>query len=189
MTTAQSWQLDIDTENFVDKVWPIIKEHIRGGYLITTETSDTFDKKNIQTSLDKHSCIDFIQVLEGKGGCYGITARIQYDDRQQEKYETFTIRLKRSSGIDTEFTKLKRIFKDELSMKPAFTVQAFLATKTGKVNRVAIIRTKDLLEAIHNRDCETRVAKDKRTGQTATFACLEWTKLQELGYGVRIIHC
>ncbi len=161
---------------FCDEIWPLICPHLNGGELMKME-----GRPDVQLAkeLDMKAGIDGWHLH--KIGMRGIASRIQETDRP---WETFTIRMSRSSGVITEYKKrLQAIEEPEKGwIYPAITVQAYTKTKTGPVLSCGIARTVDIIQYIKDDLHYTKPTTN------AIFAVCRWDKMQRYGYRVKKIY-
>jgi hypothetical protein len=160
---------------FNEKVWPIIKTHCQGGYILQLET---MFNNEIAQYLDRVCGVDAMQVTDW--GIRGIACRVQVGD-----YRSFTIRSNRvNSNKPTEFD--KRLFaiknRDEGWMYPYFTVQAYATSKTGKITSVGIARTRDVIHYI-----VTQKLQPIKPQNENEFYIVNWDLMQKAGYDVKVI--
>jgi len=116
-------------------------KHIKGDKIIDVET----DGGTIASLFDKYSGIDAIQVVNGQ--LRTIAMRVQWG----VNYQSFTIRYKRKSGVDTEYKKrIDAIFGQKGYLFPYLTVQCYLDKRHGAtgVLSCAIVKTEDLYKFI-----------------------------------------
>ena len=124
---------------FRTHIYPKIKEQIGNGKLIDIEGQDCA----ISLALDYHAGGDYLQLLPD-GGLRIISSRVQYG----RDWQSFTIRLSRSTGSDTEFSKRKREL--ELGyLSPYWTCQAYMVRQ--QVASVGVVKTKDLFSLVESK--------------------------------------
>ena len=120
-------------------IWPTIKKSLGQGKLIDIEGQDCA----ISLALDYHAGGDYLQLLPD-GGLRIISSRVQYG----RDWQSFTIRLSRSTGSDTEFSKRKREL--ELGyLSPYWTCQAYMVR--NQVASVGVVNTRDLFALIESK--------------------------------------
>jgi hypothetical protein len=154
---------------FLDVVWPAIAPTCGGGEIIPVELIEDSD---LASQMDTLAGIDMWQTKRGEG-CRGIGSRVQYG----KSWNTFTVRLHRSSGAITEWEKRKEAVKTGRWLYPYLTVQAYV--DGDKLLSAGIVKTADLVAFIENAmeqgTLKTNVARDD--GGTATFAIVRWADL------------
>lgn len=147
--------------------------------------------------LDQESGIDAWQVHVC--GIRGLSSRVQAEPplcRPAEyPYNTFTIRMSRDSGVETEYVKRKRAIESgEKWLYPYLHCQAYVdKKKAGKLLSVALAKMKDIIEFIDKRHCQFNKADN------ATFAVIHWEdywidrgrgkekkNMKDLGYKIKI---
>jgi len=171
---------------FLRVVWPAIKDMglIGGGKIIPTE-SITNDA--MTDMLDKYSGIDAWH-LSNDRQMRGVASRVQWG----KDWRTFTVRYSRDSGAKTEYEKRKTDIESNAGwMYPHLTVHAFISgnkSGEGDLMSVAVIKTKDLIEActnVVNNNHYLPSGGFRRTGN-AEFIWIDWNWLQMLGVEVEI---
>lgn len=163
---------------FIHWVWPEIRKGIGGGELIPVEgvTTDEMSQK-----FDTISGIDFWQMMGDEKGIRGIASRCQPIGKN---YHTFTIRKSLRSGRETEFHKRMRAIDGDIEglLYPAITVQAYLDSYDGPALSIGYIKTRDLFHAVRGLSFpEIRNGMDGNT-----FIAVDWYRLRQLGYNVRV---
>jgi len=155
---------------FVEQVWPAIKKHLGGGDILRMEgRPDT----ELARRLDMLSGIDGWHIHER--GMRGIASRVQHGIA----YNTFTIRMNRHNGSETEYQKRLAAIKGEGGwIYPHLTVQAYAQTKEGPILSAAVAKTEDVIDFIERNMHETR-----RT-TNADFAICAWDKIKAAGYKI-----
>jgi hypothetical protein len=124
--------------------------------------------------LDMKAGIDGWQIH--KDGIRGIASRIQQGDKA---WNTFTIRMTRDSGADTEYKKRRIAIKTGEYIFPYFTIQAYVKTWAGPMLSVGVAKTTDIIEFI-----EMGMSTEKPSSN-ATFAVCPWAKMQGVGFEVK----
>lgn len=125
--------------DFQRVVWPVVQRWLGGGEVRAVEAvaHSGFDKE-----LDMLSGIDAWHVLKQEHAIRGIASRVQPTDRP---WDTFTIRMSRPSGVDTEYQKRLHALNnaDRGFLLPHITTQAYVSkpSRYGELLSVAMIRT------------------------------------------------
>ena len=151
--------LDVDkaiedsSNDFVDTVWPRIKDSMGGGSIVPVET---VTDSEFARALDFLAGIDAWHVLHNNLGMRGIASRVQWGERNGERakgnfgewgYQTFTIRYSTANGGKTEWE--KRIYaicaEPGEVLFPYITSQAYLDTVGGRFLSGAVINTQELI--------------------------------------------
>jgi hypothetical protein len=160
---------------FVEQVWPIIKPSLDGGDLIPMEGRPDIE---LMKKLDMSAGIDGWQVHAQ--GMRGIASRVQQGERA---YNTFTVRMARKSGTETEYAKRFRAIHNPQRgwIFPTLTIQAYSQTQKGPILSVGITRTVDLIDFITQQKHYVKSVAD------AVFAVCPWHKMIRAGYRVKII--
>lgn len=144
-------------EIFDRLVWPAISSIVGGGELVQTESNNHRTDKD----LDALAGIDGYQII-GKQGMRGLASRVQYVEPDSNiTYElsrtgfTFTLRLGRASGAQTEYEKrLNAIASDRGLLLPHLTVHSYFTLDGERLLGVAVVKTRDLF--FHTEDCRKR---------------------------------
>jgi len=159
------------TRDFLEKVWPVIKDWCGGGQLIPVEAvvATPFAK-----CLDAYSGIDHWQLKTDSGQIRGIASRIQWGC----DWQTFTIRYSRPSGQSTEFQKRMAALESPCEgwLFPGLTCQAYLDCRGGVLLSVAVISTHELYRWIKENPRRTRL-RISSTGEE--FLYVFWKDLEE----------
>ena len=159
---------------FVEQVWPEITACVGGGELIQMEgRPDT----ELASRLDMLSGIDGWQIHNS--GIRGVASRIQKGDRS---WDTFTVRMSRSSGAETEYAKRKRAIESSGGwIYPHLTIQAYSKTETGPVMSIGVARTEDIIAFI---DCGFH---RMNSTTNASFAVCSWSEMDSKGFKIKRI--
>lgn len=134
--------------DFQRVVWPVVNRWLGGGELRAVEavTHDGFDKE-----LDMLSGIDGWHILKKEHAIRGIASRVQPIKDGDKRWDTFTIRISRPSGVDTEYQKRMHALNNPERgfLLPHVTTQAYVSTpsRQGQLLSVAMIRTVTLFRA------------------------------------------
>ena len=165
--------MDKSAAAFKNLVWPIVLPVIGGGDLLQMEN---VKDSNFAKILDIKAGIDGWQIH--RDGMQGIASRIQQGEKA---WNTFTIRLARDSGAQTEYEKRRIAIKTGMYIYPYLTIQAYVKTWKGPLLSVGIAKTADIIEFIK------RGLNTVRRTTNATFAVCVWQKIKVAGYRVAIL--
>lgn len=175
-----SRDLSDSARDFVDVVWPAINHLCGGGDILPVEAITTDKAK---TMLDQTAGVDAWQVLRDPSAMRGISSRVQWGE---VPYNTFSIRLSRSTGAATEFEKrfLAITNGDRGYLYPHLTIQAYLRSHGGPLLSAAVVKTADLfLFANEYRDSlQIRLAPDGNQ-----FLVVPWLQLRSKHCRIHII--
>lgn len=170
--------------DFQEIVWPVISDWFGGGELVPVEsvTAAGFSKE-----LDMLAGIDAWQI-KGNDLIRGIGSRVQWIRDGGKRWDTFSVRRSRISGVKTEYE--KRLYAIEHPhagwLLPALTVQAYLRDTTRELLSVAAIFTPDLIQHIHKGvegiDYGVRPNADGRSD----FYYVDWHILEARGMPIRM---
>lgn len=160
---------------FAEIAWPAIAARLGGGELLVVED----DPHPIMRALDIQAGIDAIQVLPS-GQLRGLATRVQVIPEGSKPYDTFSVRLERDSGTETEYVKRLNAMRNNY-LRPSLVVHGYIRSWDGPVLSVAAARMLDVWRMVH----EGRFMKKRTTN--ATFAAVDWQKMQRLGYKVKIV--
>ena len=154
------------SHDFVNIVWPIVKDRFGGGTIIPVEITTKYE---FAKELDMLAGIDAWHILENRMGLRGIASRVQWG----RPYNTFTIRIALASGHDTEYQKrLYALNNPDLNLiYPHITCQAYLDKKGGNLLSAAIIKTKDLMSIFN--ECYNLFKPQKAPGGNM-FKAIPW---------------
>ncbi len=163
-------------------VWPVVRERIGGGRLLTVEGhADDLMRKH----LDTLAGIDGWQVMNDHG-MRGLASRIQYLSPNDTVWESHTVRSKRDSGAKTELEKRMEAIQHPENglLYPHLTIQAYLEKprREGGLICLGIIRTTDLFDYLSKHQ---HVIQPRRT-TNAEFYPVFWDKLRKAGYRIAI---
>lgn len=160
---------------FVGEVWPLIRPCIGGGALMQIENSPD---RAMASMLDMRCGVDAWHLHTD--GVRGIASRIQSGCC----YRTFTVRMRRHTGGETEFAKLERAITSGRGwLRPQITVQAYAKTQAGPVLCVGVTNTDDLYRFIKSGFHTTR----STPGGREVFAVCDWAQMKVKGFHVRVI--
>lgn len=171
-------------------VWPAVAHFCGGGELVSVEGSP----------IATHLALDMLAGIDGyqrhtDRGLRGVASRVQPIWRWVRPWDTFTIRLSRISGAETEY--VKRLFAIENPcggwMYAHLTIQAYVCRETGALLSAAVVRTKDLF--LHAKECrEAHGWNGKSAGacytnstNNARFVVVPWEHLQASGVAVKMV--
>ena len=172
---SDCWATDLSWSSklFLSQVWPMCSAYCGGGEIMQMEGHTDSQLKLL---LDQRAGIDGWHIHNN--GMRGIAARIQL----RVNYKTFTIRMSRDSGAETEYA--KRLFAIESNdgwLYPVLTIHAYAETETGPILSVGVAKTSDIISYIQaGRHYERRTTN-------ATFAVCDWHKMKGEGLDVNII--
>lgn len=148
---------------------------------------DIFNCEGSTDALKRHldtSCGTDYFVVHESGSTHAVGSRFQEDARQGgRKWETFTIRASRDSGAKTEYEKLVTAIKRD-TQRPQLTMQGYIG-EDGKIDRMAVARTKDIIDYIQKVKPEMKHTGADQNGQ-AWFYPIEWEDFKEHGYPIKI---
>lgn len=181
-------------------VWPAMASWCGGGEFYPVESKADI---SLAQDLDVLAGIDGFQKRYTQGVIRGIASRIQWGDRD---WHTFTLRLSRSSGKDTEIK--KRLFalahRDEGYLYPHITVQAYITKRrSGDLLSIAIAHTRELIpwayktysslgliarRSAYNSTGVWEKESYDTDGSWAKFLCVDWDKYEEAGYFIKQWH-
>lgn len=170
-------QLSASAADFRRLVWPRIAPWLGGGNLVPVETV-TDSRFAAQT--DMLAGVDAWHV-DSSRGMRGIASRVQWCE---SPWNTFTVRMWRSSGKPTEIDKRRFALNDARGgwLFPIFTVQAYVWPKTdGQLLSVAMMFTHDLVRLV---DCDFGYEKATSSGD-AGFRVVTWHEVEQAGCWIR----
>jgi hypothetical protein len=171
--------IEDSSKAFLNIVWPSISEFVGGGDAIPVEgvTTDLMRKK-----LDMLAGIDFWQIMDNDMGVRGIASRCQPISKD---YHTFTIRCKLVTGNETEYQKRLRAINGDIEglIYPSITVQSYLTSFDGDLISVGVIHTKALYDATEKYSWP----EIKNGYEGNSFLAVDWYKLKDYGYRVKIV--
>ena len=151
-------------------VWPVLAPLIGDGARVVIEsTTDS----TLAADLDRLAGIDAWQIVRPHG-MRGIASRVQATDRP---WDTFTVRMSRSTGAETEYVKRIRAMDSGCGwLFPHLTIQAYVSTARDRLLSVAAIRTEDLFK--HVRDCTDGCTRKTNGHDGNRFAVVPWVHVQ-----------
>lgn len=171
---------------FLDLVWPRIAPWLRGGELVPVESATA---ASLQATFDTLAGIDAWHLCHEQRAMRGIASRIQTTADGYEPYNTFTIRYKRSSGAETEFSKRLAAIRDREGgwLYPHLTCQAYIDQRKERLLSCAVVRTEHLyVYADEWLDHGGEQAYIKANGADANeFIVVKWSSLRADGVGVK----
>lgn len=131
--------------DFERVVWPVIADACGDGELVSVEGAPD---DMIANSLDMLAGIDAWQLQAENGRMRGIASRVQWCAKS---WDTFTLRLTRSSGARTEVSKrIEALRSAGQWLLPSLTTQAYitLPRRSGELIRAAVCDTRDLYDYV-----------------------------------------
>lgn len=187
MTPLVTQLLSQSASDFVNIVWPVVKELplIGGGQLQPVEASSDAE---FAKTLDMLAGIDAWQVLSSPMAMRGLASRVQWG----QAHNTFTVRIALPSGAETEYHKRIRSLgqREQGFLYPHLTVQAYLDQAGGALLSAAVVRTADLFEKarllVENRsklrlDERSRLFGFRQNPDGTEFLYMSWSYLRYEG--------
>lgn len=147
--------------------------------LIACENKDD----EVAKLLDRSCGIDYILVSEDGHTSRGLACRLQ-EDRFNEKYRTFTVRRSRDSGVETEYKKKKKAIEGG-GLYPSLTLQGYIDTENDRIDRLAVVRTEELIDYCENDRPDIRHTGRGNVGQ-ASFYVVDWDRYRASGRWILI---
>lgn len=142
---AASYKSDLanSSRDFIHIVWPAINPMIQGGEFVPVESNG--HSNALAGLIDRYSGIDAFQLIQGRSLLRGLASRVQWIEPDKPPWRTFTIRLDRASGAETEFSKrLFAIRNNQGWLYPHLTIHSYI--RDGELLDAAIVKTRDLYE-------------------------------------------
>lgn len=168
--------MSVSAAAFYDVVWPVMSRHCGGGELRMVEL-DPFAR-----DFDMLAGIDAWQLCHSRGMMRGIASRVQFGTA----WDSFTVRLKRTSGASTEFAKRIESMLDSRAgwLHPALTVQAYVSSRTdGELLHACMTRTDDMYHYILDNEMLLDVRENPQDGNLFTVVWCD--DLRDAGIEVR----
>jgi len=135
---------------------------------------ESLDGCVVAKMLDINSGIDWM--VKDEDGCFGIASRCQYG----HNFDTFTIRERRKSGVETELEKRKAAIKSG-RFYPMLTMQAYFSADEREILSCAVMLTKDLYE-LHDK----RPNLFSRNRSDNDFIFIHWQSIVNQGVPIKI---
>lgn len=129
-------------QSFGAIAWPVISPLIGGGDYLSNEVSPEIERaypNAISLKLDQEAGIDALQRLPS-GALVSLAHRVQFGPTS---WDTFTIRLNRTTGAITEFEKRLTAIRTPKAIFPSWTLTAY-ALPSGELLSCAAIQTEAL---------------------------------------------
>lgn len=170
--------------DFIHVVCPRLREiGFLTGKVISVEAVTT---EEITRYLDMLAGID-LWLIEKKKGITGLGSRVQWGPHP---YNSFTVREKRYTGVETELSKrLRAIRSGGRYLYPYWSCQAYITERPTRLNgglksqgsllSVGVARTEDICRLIVHGQCERQPNPNGNT-----FAIVYWKAMKELGYNL-----
>jgi hypothetical protein len=163
-------------------VWPVIKHEIAGTELVPIEGHDS----RLRKLFDQLAGVDFVcRTYRGnREHLNSLASRIQWLERNQPDYGTFTLRMTRRTGTETEIPKRLRALAEN-EMLPDYTVHAYinLPRRVGALIVAYIVKTAQLFAFI--RDNLDWIKKKKNPSDGNEFLAVSVWRLREKGIEVK----
>jgi hypothetical protein len=182
---SSDWRTDLakSSSAFQRQVWPILQPHVGGGELHNIEAL----KDIVGDKLDQSAGFDWLQTLPN-GAIRAVASRVQWG----RSWDTFTIRLARSSGAKTEWEKRKFAIRrtEQGFCFPGLTTQGYVS---GDDVTAAAVWTTHLVSAVEQAQIRPglwptseRKSNGVWTNQTtnASFIVVSWEALRAAGMKV-----
>lgn len=154
-----------DSTKVFNKVIPLLETEFNGKIINLEEQTD-----KIATIFDYKCGVDGL--LVHNAGVYGIAHRVGYD----VAWNTFTIRVKDSSGAKTEIDHL-----NSDGIKPYYHVQSYV--KGDVLLSMAIARTIDIVDYIEKYSPPIKTAS--KSGDQ--FTVIKWSDFKSAEYKIKIL--
>lgn len=166
----KTWQTDLSESS---KVLQANKRFLQNDFLKCDEIFSAEDSNHpALKAFDIYSGVDL--VIKKKGHLFGIASRMQTG-----RYNTFTIRKERHTGVKTELEKRKEAIKIG-AIYPKWTMQGYYE-KPNTITSLAICKTVDLYEFIDKYpDLVQRRYSDN------AFLVVKWSAMKAKGYKLKV---
>jgi len=138
------------------------------------------DKNEISRLLDVNCGIDFVMWKNEK--VVGCSNRIQITDKP---YNTFTVRLSRDNGTDTEFKKRLNVSDGDIFIKAGLIMQSYVSND-GQLLSSAIMRISSLWDYINKYPPKINHTSSDQIGQASFYVC-DWADIQDKKYKINIL--
>lgn len=156
---------------FRSVVWPAISIHEYKLLQMENEEGNVLAKE-----LDMRAGIDAWVVKNN--GIIGMSCRIQWIEKDKmDPFNTFTIRVKRDTGAESELDKRYSAMKEGLII-PQITCQAYLDLKTNELLSVGITKTAHIFKCLEMGLFQVRFTSN------AKFVFVYWETMIENGFPV-----
>lgn len=165
------------SEAFLRFVWPAIAPVLGGGELVPVESVTASE---MARNLDILAGID-AWMVKGHFGMVGIASRVQ---ECPKAWDSFTIRMSRTSGAETEYAKRLRALQAPPGkwLSPYLICQGYvLSWDDGPLLSAAIARMADVIS------CISRGLYKMKSVGNARFAPVFWRTMQEQKCPIRIV--
>lgn len=175
MNSEVEKDMDWSSRLFIESAWPMVQAKLNAGPLLQMEGRPDVE---LARQLDMRSGIDGWELTKN-GGMRGVSARVQTSPLPPRCWDSFTVRMARTSGATTEFSKRRDAIKGGKGLiYPHITVQAYAVSQSGPVHSVGICKTEDLIAFIE------RGLHKQRSVNNAEFAACFWADMQASGIEV-----
>lgn len=166
----KTWQTDLSESS---KVLQANKRFLQNDFLKCDEIFSAEDSNHpALKAFDIYSGVDL--VIKKKGHLFGIASRMQTG-----RYNTFTIRKERHTGVKTELEKRKEAIKIG-AIYPKWTMQGYYE-KPNTITSLGICKTVDLYEFIDKYpDLVQRRYSDN------AFLVVKWSAMKAKGYKLKV---
>jgi hypothetical protein len=173
--------LSNSTTDFGRVVAPVIERWCDASSVSVEAVTDN----EMADELDQTAGVDSWNVKTGDI-IRGVASRVQYVSSIpfDSPPDTFTVRKERPSGAKTEYDKRLDAIQND-GLYPHWQTQAYLDQPGGDLLSLARIKTKALIRHIKNGDDGDDYYVMDPEGE-ASFFCVKWWRLNELGLGVRM---
>lgn len=166
-------------QDFKTFVEPIFKAIWRNCIWLSNENADNV----LAGYFDTFSGIDLWQVNTNAQIIKGVASRIQRSDKC---YETFTVRYRRESGAETEYSKRLRAMQNG-GLYPELTYQAYINADNETLMGLAVAKTADIFRFIEKESPPLKKTGAFQFGQ-ASFYVIKWHDMKAKDYDIMIVH-
>ena len=164
-------------------VLPVIEsEQLLGGQIVSIEEATAEDGMDFVRNMDNLAGIDLVRLTPM--GMSGIANRLQWVSNGMP-YDSFTIRLSRTTGAMTEYEKRKKAIESGgRFLYPHITIQSYVTEprRGGCLLSFAIALTRDIIQL-----CETATVKTNPQDGNE-FYIVWWRQLQNTNRRVTVHH-
>lgn len=139
-------KIKLSEHAFSEMMWPIIKDQMGGGRIVSVESVTDFDF--FKQYLDAYGGIDSWHIDETRCLMRGLSTRMQ---QTKKIFHTITIRFRRPSGMPTEIDKRIRALQEPGNwLHPSLIVQGYFTPGYTEPKAVAIARMEDVIKVVRD---------------------------------------
>lgn len=166
-------RINKSSHDFLKIAWPHVGEGFGDPVPVESVTDNYFAKE-----LDARAGID-MWVISVDGHMRGLASRVQWPNHS---YDTFTVRIRNSSGTPTEYHKRKAELQAHGAIRPHYFCHAYVSRDRTRLLAAALALTIDVIAAV---DLQLGRPLPPNSDGSQGYA-IPWERLADSGASIRI---